>query len=92
MISLVPTTPLKITIAVAVAVIGGTASVAWVAANGLRDIKQEIARLSVAVETQNEKMWTVEDQMVWAHALDRANRFSSLDVPSVSPKSQKKPN
>jgi hypothetical protein len=89
----VPDSPLKITIAVAVAVVGFTASVSWVCANGLRDIKQELSDLRSDLTAQQRQMWTIQDQERWIYALDRANRFSSLEVPQLNEvKTAKKPN
>lgn len=90
---LVPTTPLQITISVAIAVIAATATVSWVCANGLRDIKQELVDLRSDLTAQQRQMWTIQDQERWIYALDRANRFSSLEVPQLNEvKPQKKPN
>jgi hypothetical protein len=89
---LIPDTPLKMTLAVAIAVIGFTASLSWVCANGLRDIKQELVDLRSDLAAQQRQMWTVENQKDWIYALDRANRFSNLEVPQLEPKPQKRPN
>jgi hypothetical protein len=87
----VPQTPLQITVAVAIAVIGATATVSWVCANGLRDIKQELVDLRSDLNSQQRQMWTIQDQERWIHALDKANRFTSLEVPSADAV-KKKPN
>lgn len=83
MMKLVPSTPLQVTIAVAIAVIGSTATVSWVCANGLRDIKQELVDLRHDMNSQQRQMWTVDNQKDWMYALDKANRFSGIQIPAI---------
>lgn len=83
MMSIVPDTPLKVTIAVAIAVIGSTATVSWVCANGLRDIKEDISSLRADLHVQQKQSWTIQDQKDWLYAFDKANRYSSIEVPTI---------
>lgn len=91
MMKLIPDSPLKITIAVAVAVIGFTASISWVCANGLRDIKEEISGLRYDVSELRGDAWTYADQSRWVSVLAKENRFKSVEIPMV-PERPKRPN
>lgn len=91
MMRIIPETKLQITIAVATAVIGATATVSWVCANGLRDIKEEISGLRQEVISVRNEAWTYTDQYRWVGALSKQNRFTSIEVPTV-PDRPKRPN
>lgn len=80
---LVPETPLQITVAVGIAVIGATATISWVCANGLRDIKEELSGLRSDVSHIRYEAWTYQNQKDWVYALDKANKFSNIQVPDI---------
>lgn len=83
MIKLIPNTPLKTTIAVILGLIGTTATVVWVLTNGLRDIKQDLVDLRADLAVQQKQTWTIQDQERWVYSLDKANRFTGIQIPAI---------
>lgn len=89
---LIPTTPLQVTLAVAVAVVSATATISWVCANGFRDLKEEIAGLRADVSQVRNEAWTYENQSRWVSVLAKENRFNAVEIPLVPERAPKKPN